>query len=176
MIYYNDGKIVVRTMKEEDADIIFTEENVQGHHPNIEKYRCYYREQNSRIRYVFIGEYEGNVAGYATLLPRVKDGPFKSQGIPEVVDFNVFIKFRKRGIGNKILDIVEKVASGLSNTICLGVGVHSGYGSAQRIYIKRGYLFDGSGVWYRGEQLEQYAECCNDDDLVLFLSKSLRQL
>lgn len=97
-----------------------------------------------------------------------------NQHIPEVVDLNVFIKYRNKGIGNKILDVVENVASGLSDKICLGVGLHFGYGSAQRIYIKRGYLFDGSGVWYKGRQLEQYADCCNDDDLILFLSKSLR--
>ena len=53
------------------------------------------------------------------------------------------------------------------------VGVHSGYGPAQRIYVKRGYVFDGSGVWYQGKQLEQYAPCCNDDDLVLFMIKEL---
>lgn len=32
---------------------------------------------------------------------------------------------------------------------------------------------DGSGVWYQGKQLEQYAQCCNDDDLLLFFSKDL---
>ncbi|GLC31730.1 GNAT family N-acetyltransferase [Clostridium omnivorum] len=174
MIYYSDGKIVIRTMKEEDADIIFLEETAQGWHPNIELFKKYYREQDSHNRYVFIGEYEGNVAGYTTLIKSAENGPFMNQGIPEVVDFNVFIKYQKKGIGNKILDVAENVAAGLNDKICLGVGLHSGYGSAQRIYVKRGYLFDGSGVWYKGKQLEQYADCCNDDDLVLFLSKSLR--
>lgn len=174
MIYYSDDKIVIRTMKEEDADIIFLEEIAQGWHANVELFKKYYREQNRHNRHVFIGEYEGNVAGYTTLLPSAENGPFMNQGIPEVVDFNVFIKYQKKGIGNKILDVAENVAAGLNDKICLGVGLHSGYGSAQRIYIKRGYLFDGSGVWYKGRQLEQYADCCNDDDLVLFLSKSLR--
>lgn len=174
MIYYSDNKIVIRTMKEEDADGIFSEEKAQGWHPDIERYKYYYKDQNMNNRYVFIAEYEGNLAGYTTLLPCAKDGPFMNQHIPEVVDLNVFIKYRNKGIGNKILDVVENVASGLSDKICLGVGLHFGYGSAQRIYIKRGYLFDGSGVWYKGRQLEQYADCCNDDDLILFLSKSLR--
>lgn len=174
MIYYSDDKITIRSMKEKDADIIFSEETAQGWHPDIELFKYYYKEQNNESRYVFVGEYEGNVAGYTTLLPDAKDGPFMNKGIPEVVDFNVLAKYRRKGIGNKILDVVENVASGLSDTICLGVGLHSGYGSAQRIYIKRGYLFDGSGVWYKGRQLEEYADCCNDDDLVLFLSKPLR--
>lgn len=143
-------------------------------HPNIETYESYFKEQGCHKRYVFIAEYEGKVAGYATLLPSAEDGPFANQGIPEVVNFGVFIKYRNKGIGNKILDAAENVAAQLSDTVSLGVGVHSGYGSAQRIYISRGYLFDGSGVWYKRKQLEQYANCCNDDDLVLFLSKPLR--
>lgn len=53
----------------------------------------------------------------------------------------------------------------------LGVGLHSGYGSAQRMYIKRGYIPDGSGVWYNNMLLEQNAQCRNDDDLVLYLIK-----
>lgn len=54
-----------------------------------------------------------------------------------------------------------------------GVGVHSGYGPAQRLYVKRGYNFDGSGVWYQGKQLDQYAPCVNDDDLLLYMAKDL---
>lgn len=54
---------------------------------------------------------------------------------------------------------------------CHMVGIHSGYGAAQRIYVKRGYIPDGNGVWYQGKPLEQYAPCCNDDDLLLFMSK-----
>jgi GNAT superfamily N-acetyltransferase len=173
MTYYRDDKILIRAMKEEDATAIFAELKAQGWHPDIETFKNYYKEQCKGDRYVFIAEYEGNVAGYTTLLPNAPDGPFINDAVPEVVNFGVFVKYQKKGIGNKILDAVEKVASELSDRICLAVGVHSGYGSAQRIYIKRGYLFDGSGVWYKGKQLAQYANCCNDDDLVLFLSKSL---
>ena len=71
------------------------------------------------------------------------------------------------------MDVVEEKASKISNKVYLAVGVHSGYGAAQRMYVKRGYIFDGSGVWYRGKQLDQYAPCVNDDDLVLFMSKEI---
>ncbi len=40
------------------------------------------------------------------------------------------------------------------------------------IYIKRGYIPDGSGMGYKGKQLEQYASCYNDDNLLLFMSKN----
>jgi len=42
------------------------------------------------------------------------------------------------------------------------------------MYIKRGYIPDGTGVWYNNEILKPYSECKNDDDLILFLSKKLR--
>ena len=74
-----------------------------------------------------------------------------------------------------LLDAAEKEASKISDMVFLAVGVHSGYGPAQRVYVKRGYNFDGSGVWYQGKQLDQYAPCVNDDDLLLFMSKDLKK-
>ena len=88
-------------------------------------------------------------------------------------DLCVFFHIHHRGIGSKLLDIAEQEAARFADHVFLAVGVHSGYGRAQRIYVSRGYNFDGSGVWYKGKQLEQYAECCNDDDLLLFMSKPL---
>lgn len=46
------------------------------------------------------------------------------------------------------MDIAEEIAATYADTVYLGVGLHSGYGSAQRMYVKRGYIPDGSGVWY----------------------------
>lgn len=42
------------------------------------------------------------------------------------------------------------------------------------MYVKRGYIPDGAGVWYRGEALAPYAACVNDDDLNLYFTKKLR--
>ena len=48
-----------------------------------------------------------------------------------------------------MMDIAEKIAATYADIVYLGVGLHSGYGSAQRMYVKRGYVPDGSGVWYQ---------------------------
>ena len=93
--------------------------------------------------------------------------------VGEIVDLGVFFHIHNKGIGTKLLDVAEQEAARLADTVYLAVGVHSGYGAAQRMYVKRGYLPDGSGVWYQGKQLEQYAPCVNDDDLLLFMSKTL---
>lgn len=83
-------------------------------------------------------------------------------------------KYRRNGIGSKLMDVAEQIAAEYADTVCLGVGVSCGYGSAQRMYVKRGYIPDGSGAWYGDAVCPQYAGCCNDDDLVLFMSKELR--
>lgn len=79
----------------------------------------------------------------------------------------------RRGVGSALMDAVEALAAETSDTVCLGVGLHSGYGAAQRMYVLRGYVPDGSGVWYEGRVWDQYAPCVNDDELNLFLSKKL---
>lgn len=71
------------------------------------------------------------------------------------------------------MDMAEQIAAIYANTVYLGVGLHSGYGSAQRMYVKRGYIPNGSGVWYQDKICTPYEVCINDDDLVLYLSKKL---
>jgi inorganic pyrophosphatase len=68
---------------------------------------------------------------------------------------------------------IEAEAAELSNTVCLGVGLRSGYGATQRLYIKRGYIPDGSGVWYGRSPAQQYGTVENGDALVLYMSKKL---
>ena len=172
MIYYNEGKLLIRSIKETDAIELSKGFEKQGWDKPVSQFEKYLHEQNNQVRQVFVAEFEDHVAGYVTLLPKTLAGPFQS--LPEVADFNVFIKYRKNGIGSKLLDIVEDEAKKVSDIITLGVGLHYGYGSAQRMYVKRGYIPDGSGVWYEDKQLEQYAPCSNDDGLVLYMSKKLK--
>lgn len=172
-IYHSDKELTIRSMRIEDAKEIYETYLSYGWHPSIETYVNYYQEQERGQRMVFIAEYEGKVAGICTLVLNPAEGPWAGQGYPEIVDLSVFSHIHKKGIGNKLLDIVENEAAKISDMVYLAVGIHSGYGAAQRIYVKRGYIPDGNGVWYQGKILDQYAPCCNDDDLLLFLSKEL---
>lgn len=173
-VYFDDGAIKIRSMERTDAQIIYDTYLSYDWHPVLDTYESYYREQEAGIRLVFIAEYQGRVSGLCTLVLHPDEGPFGRQGIPEIVDLCVFFHVHKKGIGNKLLDAAEKEAAKRADRVYLAVGVHSGYGPAQRIYVKRGYLPDGSGVWYQGKVLDQYAHCCNDDDLVLYMSKELK--
>ncbi|MDO4295140.1 MAG: GNAT family N-acetyltransferase [bacterium] len=174
MIYYRDETICVRTMLEPDPEIFSREEIAQGWiHATPEKCRRRIQHEKEGMAVALTAEYKGQPAGYVSLYWQPKTGAFAGCGIPEIVDFAVLAKYRKLGVGTKLMDTAEKVAAKVSDRVYLGVGLHKDYGSAQRMYVKRGYIPDGSGVWYRDEVCTPYAPCCNDDDLVLYLSKDL---
>lgn len=173
MIYYHTDDILIRNMEQKDIQIITDEEIAQGWHATTEKYEMRFKHQTEGKSIALIAEYKGSIAGYINVYPNSEWGAFANKGYPEIVDFGVLEKYRRRGIGNKLMDIAEKIASEYSNIVYLGVGLHHGYGSAQRMYVKRGYIPDGTGVWYGEKVCEQYADCCNDDDLVLYMSKTM---
>ena len=144
----------------------------QGWPDREEILASYFCEQARGDREILVATMNGVVAGYITILPLAKDGPFAST-CPEISDFNVFEPFRNKGIGNRLLEGAEQRVKRFSGTVCLGVGLHLGYGPAQRMYIKRGYIPDGTGVWYQNHQPAMNAVCEDIGELVLYLSKNL---
>ncbi|MFC5974461.1 GNAT family N-acetyltransferase [Carnobacterium antarcticum] len=131
-------------------------------------------EQQNKSRFVFVAELDGHIAGYVTLVRKAKNGPFQASELPEVADFNVFEKYQKQGIGSSLLAAAENKAEQFSSIITLGVGLHKGYGAAQRIYVKRGTLPDGSGVWFENKNVDSGEACMNNDDLCIYMSKNLK--
>ena len=175
MIYYQNEKLLIRNMEASDAQIFFDEFTAQGWHPRVEYYLETLREQDEVKCVALTAVYRGNPAGYVYLYRAAEEGPFKDSGFPIIVNFNVLKKYQRKGIGSRLMDVVEQIAKQYADTVCLGVGLCNAYGSAQRMYVKRGYIPDGSGVWYRGKLCVQYETVCTvDDDLLLFLYKKLK--
>ena len=160
----------IRKMQESDIKDLSRGFISQGWPGREEILARYFLEQESGEREVLVAEIDGAVAGYVTILPSAKHGPF-AEVYPELSDFNVFEPFQNQGIGNLLLEEAEKRVKLISDKVTLGVGLHSGYGPAQRLYMKRGYIPDGTGVWYQNQPLEMNATIQNNDDLVLYLSK-----
>ena len=176
MIYYSDNTLIIRNMEEADAQILIDEEIAQGWNADVTKYLTRLRDQAEGKCVSLTAVYKGQPAGYVNVYLTGLGGAFSGKGWPEIVDFGVLEKHRRKGIGSKLMDIAEQIAGQYADMVWLCVGLHSGYGSAQRMYIKRGYIPDGTGVWYQGKPCKQYAaEIANDDDLVLFLSKQLKR-
>lgn len=173
MIYYSDNEMIIRNMADADAQIIAEGEIAQGWDASAHKYEIRLKDQREGRAIALAAEYQGMVAGYINVYPNSTWGSFGGKGYPEIVDFGVLEKYRRHGIGSRLMDVAEKIAAGYGSIVYLGVGLHKGYGSAQRMYVKRGYIPDGTGVWYNESVCEPYANCCNDDDLVLYFSKVL---
>lgn len=167
--------IHIRRLQESDAQILTDAEIAQGWGAGgrLEKYQSHLRDQAAGRCISLVAEYDGEVAGYINLFHRPVNGPFVGQEIPEIVDFGVLEEFRCKGIGTALMDEAERLAAQESDAVCLGVGLYCSYGSAQRMYVKRGYIPDGSGAWYGNQMATPYEEYCLDDDLVLFFRKTL---
>lgn len=164
---------VVRTMEHSDVKALAQGEREQGWEGSEEKLQSRWEDLLAGKAVGLVAEYEGAPAGYIFVYPEGLGGPFGGRGWPEIVDFNVLEKYRHRGIGTALMDAAEKAAAGYGDGVYLAVGLHKGYGSAQRMYVKRGYIPDGSGAWYGDTVCPPYGECRNDDDLVLYFSKPL---
>lgn len=175
MIYYEDGIYTVRNLEEKDIEEIVRGEIEQGWNASDEKYRMRLKHQRDGKCIPLAAEYYNSVVGYANVYYHASAGPFMEKGYPEIVDFGVLEKYRNHGIGSRLMDAAEKIGFEFSDIICIGVGLHSGYGNAQRMYVKRGYVPDGSGVWYQDSICEPYSNCRNNDDLVLYFSKRKNQ-
>lgn len=173
LVYYLDHDLTVRPMEPGDCAAFHQGFAAQGWDKPLSQFQQYYEEQQRGEKKILVAAWQGEPAGYTTLLPQASAGPFAGKGWPEVCDFNVLEKFQRRGIGSRILDAAEELAARESDAICLGVGLYQGYGAAQRLYVKRGYVFDGSGLWYGDHPQEPCGPCVADDSLVLYLSKRL---
>ena len=79
------------------------------------------------------------------------------------------------------LDMLDALAVGIMKTLDLLVphkaepitNIFPAYGPARRFYIKRGYIPDGKGVYYKEKVCETDVVCRNDDELTLCLAKEL---
>ncbi len=168
------GTVRIHPFTEADIAPIVAGECAQGWHATPEKYELRLKDAAEGRCIALYAELEGEPVGYINVYPNNTWGAFGDRGWPEIVDFGVLKKARKRGIGTALMDEAERIAATYADHVYLGVGLHEGYGAAQRMYVKRGYIPDGTGVWYQDRPCPQYADCCNDDDLVLYLSKRLK--
>lgn len=167
--------MIIRELVEADCAVIAHAFSEQGWHKPASQYQRYLDESKQGTRVVLVAEHDGHFAGYVTIVWDSDYPPFKAAGIPEIVDFNVLIKYRRKGIGSALMDEAEKRIAQRSAVAGIGVGLTADYGEAQILYVKRGYVPDGCGITYEGRHLTYGEQVSVDDDLVLYLSRSLRE-
>ena len=84
--------------------------------------------------------------------------------------------WQRRGIATTLLDAAEALIAERSSVAGIGVGMTADYGAAQILYVRRGYIPDGRGLMASGRPLLYGAEFTVDDELVLYLTRSLGNL
>lgn len=133
----------------------------------------YFKEQQEGQRIVWLAYCGEELAGYITLCWQSLYQPFQKENIPEIKDLNVLPSFRDQGIASQLLEKAEQEAFKKSQTVGIGVGLYSGYGVAQKLYVKRGYIPDGKGTTYNYQPIIYGNIIRLDDDLILWFTKKL---
>ena len=102
MVYYNDNELIIRNMEEADARVFTDEEIAQGWHTDISKYLARLQDQSAGKCVSLTAVYQGQLAGYVSVYITGLSGAFSGKGLPEIVDFGVLEKYRRRGIASAI--------------------------------------------------------------------------
>jgi len=139
-----------------------------------EQYHRYLSEQDQGWRDVHVAFDAGRFTGYLTIIWESTYPPFRAEGIPEIVDFNVLPHVRRCGIGTQLMDLAEGRIIERAAVAGIGVGLYADYGAAQRLYVRRRYVPDGRGIAYDGQPVTPGAMVHVDDSLVLYFTKTLR--
>lgn len=162
---------LVRQLQESDISLIVDSFAAHNWQKPSTLFVKYLQEQELGTRFVWVAFDGEKLAGYVTLTKKSLYEPFLLNGIFEINDLNVLPPFRNQGIGSALIDIAEKQAFKEHDIVGIGVGLYHDYGSAQKIYISRGYKPDGMGVTYNYQSIEPGKMVCLDDDLVLWFTK-----
>lgn len=169
-----ESDLTIRLMEEQDIPNIVKPFEQLGWHKPESLYKQYWMEQSLKTRDVYVVFVKDEFAGYLTICWISPYKPFRDKNIPEVVDFIVLPKFRRMGIGTKLMDKAEREISRVSSIAGIGVGMTPDYGAAQRMYVLRGYIPDGLGLHWR-DHYPQFGEVVKmDDDLALYFTKELK--
>lgn len=166
--------LTIRNLEKGDCRIIAQAFQAQGWNKPEAQYFSYYDEMINEKRDVLVALADNVFAGYLTIMWKTFYPPFREKNIPEIMDLNVLEKFQRRGIASRLLDEAESRIAERSDTAGIGVGLYKSYGTAQRLYIRRGYVPDGLGLSYN-EVFPEYGETVKvDDDLIICFTKKLK--
>ena len=167
--------LAIRPLESRDVAPISAAFSALGWNKPRSQYERYLLQQQTGARTVFVAFLGEDFAGYVTVVWTPSYPPFLAAGIPEIQDFNVLPRFRRQGIGTRLMDEAERKVSERSGVAGIGVGMSPDYGAAQRLYALRGYVPDGKGLTSNGSPVRPGDEITVNDGLVLYLTKRLAE-
>ena len=163
----------IRELSASDIPLIGVAFAAQGWPGRAEQYQRDFEQTIRGERLVLVAEDEAGFAGSVAIDWVSGYQPFRAAGIPEIINFNVLLRCRRRGHGAALMDEAERRVGQRSPVVGIGVGLTADYGAAQILYVRRGYVPDGRGLWQSGRALVHGDSAIVDDDLCLFLTRRL---
>jgi len=168
------SSLVIEEFSSDKSDGFWSMLDNFSFHVDIDYYEsCIERHENKEL--VLITAFiEGINIGYCLLNWQPKYSYFKKMGMPEIQDLNVLSNYRRRGIGQKFVEYCEAVARKKGcEEMGIGVGMDSSFGVAQRLYVRLGYIPDGTGVNYDRKPIAKGEFRPIDENLSLMMTKQL---
>jgi GNAT superfamily N-acetyltransferase len=165
--------VTIRRMRPEDIDGLVEAFGAEGWERSAAGFEGYLSEQERGERVTLIALADDAPAGFGSLVWSPDYSGFREAGIPEVHDLNVVPSRWRQGIATALMDELERIAGGRSDAVGIGVGMHPGYGPAQRMYVRRGYVPDARGLSYDNRPVTPGETLPVDDSLNLHLVKRL---
>jgi GNAT superfamily N-acetyltransferase len=167
--------IEVRLLQPQDVEQIARAFQAVKWDKPVSQYQRYLVEQEEGRRIILVAFIDTVFAGYLTIVWESEYPPFQAENIPEIQDFNVLPPHRRRGIGSKLMDEAEQIISSRASLAGIGVGMTADYGAAQRLYVLRGYVPDGRGLFWRNGPIKYGEQIIVGDDLTLRFIKRLNR-
>ncbi|AIQ58545.1 GNAT family N-acetyltransferase [Paenibacillus borealis] len=164
--------ILVRRMMSSDIGMIHGGLTPHDVSKPLEYIEYCWEENQLNKRSTLLVFHETEFAGWGHVVYSPQYPYFAQNQIPEIQNFDIIPPFRKRGIGSVLIEALEAEAFAKSDTIGIGVGLYASYGTAQRMYIKRGFIPDGRGMIYDHLPVVPGNQVRVDDELTLYLTKS----
>ncbi len=141
---------------------------------HVRRLATFWDDCQSGTRLILAAWHGEKLCGHITISWRSAYPRFAALNAPEIVDLWVQDDTRGKGVGQALLLAAEDFARSKGYaSIGLCVGVTARFGAAQRLYIRNGYMPDGTGLWVNGENIRDDATVLLDETATLMLVKRL---
>lgn len=172
---YKEHPIDIRLAGEGDLPMLSTIGAVLQPVKTESYFRRCLQEQDDGKRQIFIARLHGADAGFCILNWCPQYSLYRRLAMPEIQDLNVEPDSRQNGVATVLIRYCEEEARrGGAEHVGISVGLHAGFGAAQRLYVKRGYVPDGYGVTYDRQAVTAGEMRPVDDNLCLMMVKNLQ--
>src|SRR5262249_12369368 len=99
----------IRLLQAQDVEPITRAFQAINWNKPVSQYRRYLVEQEEGRGIILVPFHTRVFAGYLTVVWQPDYPPFRAENIPEIQDFNVLPRYRRRAIGTRLMDKAEQM-------------------------------------------------------------------